>query len=1446
MGLPLCRSLPSLALLLAAPAVLAGGLQPTARPALDPAEVADLSILQDGPPTVRRTFAWGGAFVGDLNGDGRDDVVLPSSTGERLELFFGAELEEDPESRGEDGDATLELPTGCRQADDRIHFAALGDVDGDGFADLGVACPAADELDLAVVSRGAVALYFGRASWPSAVSEPDTLLRGVPDDPVDDPALAEHVGLRIGALGDIDGDGFADFAVGGVRWDDPEEPFAWIFHGSATADVDLDDTADATWRVVGGILRCLGRLGASALGDIDADGRGDFALYCPEQPSTQTEGSDISFSAFLGGDVMALPPGDIAFGDRSFRWAVSALRVPQARPTNALGDLDGNPGDEFAVINYLDFSGTQQPFGRVILGGPGPWEDLDILEPLYPGFDQGEDDWDHPEALQLAPAGDLFGDGNKLWMRTGHGAEARIGLLDSPDPSLWADSEVPPLRVVFSPPAGLDPGEDWRLGLGGPGDFDGDGTDDLLITGGHGEDGCDPLACGGAWLILCRDVDGDGSSPCTGDCDDADAAVGPLVPEQCDAIDHDCDGEDGLADGDGDGVLGCEGDCDDTDPEIAPGFAEDCDAGRDVNCDGLVPLEDVDGDLAVNCEDCQPWMPAVNPDADEICDGLDTDCDGRVCDEERDVDRDGAMGCSPGLLCGQDDLDPDDCDDLNPFVGPHRWEDCENGIDDDCDGAIDEAQDGDSDQVSSCQGDCDDSRADVFPGAEELCDGLDNDCDGDVDEGRDFDDDGLSRCQGDCDDNDPAIGAGFVGVCDPGVDGNCDGLPDLEDGDGDGFSACSGDCNDADPGIAPTGLDWCDGLDNDCDGVVDGPWDSDLDSWASCLGDCDDSAPDRFPRVREPICDDDIDGDCDNRVDGVDPDCPAPIEEEPPPLRPLGLSCANCRSDVSGGGGLALLLLLGLRRRRKTPVRPWLVGLLVLAFAVPAHAARKEPTMLVYLSRLPDLRAMTAATKVADESGLKAVEVVHHSELFDATTMGLVVDGASRRETCPEDTPAPVLSQASSDALDALISLDYELGRSILDEAIGRLACIDKAVPRRLVADLLFYRGVVRQGLGDDVAAAEDFANVLAMEPEYPGDPNFPPEVDALLSASRTEAATLAPVTVWVYAPLGARVRIDGLERDAEGPVSLAPGTHILQLVRGRDLDTAVVRLDPGRTVLALLAGDRSRALQEVEGNSAARTFARQVLGLAAADAGATVAAVVDLDVPIEPLRYVLRAADGAFSFEPAYAEAPPGGGRASSPRPKRKPRSKATAGNANPRVATGSSSGAPAGSSGGAATGPAAGPGPRVGASVAPGERKLDRVRIRVGGGFVWAHPFPYGQIPLDLSFRLVAGLTIDLSGEISTPGATDYGWIFLPTVAIGASYRFGNAAVQPRIGGVFRLGFDNEAEVIEVAPGWAVRGGADFVPPAGPVLFGLDLHVGMLTRAFYGSLSGTVGLRF
>ncbi len=1464
-----------LPLLLSLPGVAAAGsaLAPTTHPPQDLQAAADLAIEETGPSTVRKTFGWGGRFVGDLDGDGRDDIALPSGTQDRIELFFGGgPWVAAPEVRGPGGESSLVLPPGCRQ-DDRIHFAAAGDLDGDGLADLAVACPGDDLTNAAGTFHGAVLLYFGRATWGSTVPEADGVVRGVPDGAVD-PATHESVGLRVAAAGDVDGDGLDDLLVTGARLTEPDQPLAWVLLGGASGPAT--STSGAEWTVAGEAdQRCFGPLDAAGLGDFDGDGLGDFGLYCPEEPTaldSPTNGVSMAFLGFRAVDLALLGSGLVHADEASFRSGLSPGLRPQASPHAALGDVSGDGLDDVWWPTFFDLEGAGRPSGRVLLGRVGPWPDVTTLEPLLPPFEVGEGGFDHPDGLQIAAAGPLLGGDPLLWIRAGRGEDASVGLLPTADPSLWAESDEPPVLARFVLPDGAIPGEAWRLGLGGPGDADGDGTLDLLVTGGVGGDGCEPLTCGAAWLILCRDADEDGVSACAGDCDDADPGISPALPEQCDAIDHDCDGDTGEGDGDGDGVLACEGDCDDAAADRFPGAPETCDDALDLDCDGLAPGDDRDGDGAINCEDCQPWMASVFPLADEACDGLDTDCDGSLPPIEQDIDRDGFRACA------EDVESLVDCDDLDPFVHPRRHEDCEDGRDNDCDGAIDEAEDRDGDDVTTCQGDCVDTDATVFPGAEELCDGQDNDCDGVVDEGRDMDGDGISRCQGDCDDNAPAIHPGAVGLCDPGVDGNCDGLSDIEDADGDGLTACGGDCDDTAESTRPEATDWCDRVDNDCDGVVDGPWDVDGDTWASCLGDCDDGAADVHPAVVEPACDDGVDGDCDRAADAIDTDCPVPEVVEPPPHRPYGLSCLDCASSVGGGGGvlLALLPLVGRRRRRRASRHRGSAALLLLALALPspAHAARKEPAIVVYLSRLPDLRAMTAATKIADAGGISAVEVLHHTELLLPAT-GLVVQGALSQAVCPEETAPPVLSEAAAGALDLLIALDYEGARTLLDDAIGRLPCLDKPLPRRILSDLLYYRGVVLAGLGDEGAATGDFSRLLAMEPDYAGDPNFPPDVNALLDGVRQARERQAPARLLAYVPTGARVRVDGVERSEKEVIELAPGVHVVQIVRGRDLGTAVVDIEADSDVSAIHADDRLRALREVEASPTARAWARGVLTSSLRDAEIDLMALIDLEVTVQPLRYLVRESTARFSFEEGFngdgrrvkrtkasttsARAARAGGSTqgtaagtTAPPPSSGTSAGAATGTATPPPSTGASSA-------GAATGTATAP-PSTGASNAgaattaravpantAGEEGLDRVRIRLGGGFAWVNPFPYGQAQIDLSFRLVQGLVLDVGGEAATPGPTSYGLIWLPSASVGLSWRFGQGPVQPRLGGLFKLGFDSTDGALAVLPGGAGRFGLDFVPPdARPLVLGIDVQVGVVRDAFFASGGGSLGLRF
>ena len=87
---------------------------------------------------------------------------------------------------------------------------------------------------------------------------------------------------------------------------------------------------------------------------------------------------------------------------------------------------------------------------------------------------------------------------------------------------------------------------------------------------------------------------------------------------------------------DGDGLTPCGGDCDDGHADTYPGAAELCD-GRDNDCDGSVPADETDADNdgyfgGAGCGtpvDCNDDHATINPSASEVKnDGLDQNCNG--------------------------------------------------------------------------------------------------------------------------------------------------------------------------------------------------------------------------------------------------------------------------------------------------------------------------------------------------------------------------------------------------------------------------------------------------------------------------------------------------------------------------------------------------------------------------------------------------------------------------------------------------------------------------------------------------------------------------------------------------------------------------------------------------------------------------------------------------
>ena len=258
----------------------------------------------------------------------------------------------------------------------------------------------------------------------------------------------------------------------------------------------------------------------------------------------------------------------------------------------------------------------------------------------------------------------------------------------------------------------------------------------LLADGRHAcssgcteEVGClEGWACGAGGLCDCAPVD----ETCNGRDDDCDGAIDDDAP----------DASVWFVDGDGDGFG---------DPD-----------------DSVVAYEQPEGTAAAG-GDCDDAVAARHPGAEEVCDGLDDDCDQFVPSDESDVD-DGGYGICEG-----------DCADEDRSRNPGVAEAC-NGVDDDCDGAVPpEEADGDHDGFRICEGDCADGDVTRNPGAAEACNGLDDDCNGAVPANEaDGDEDGFRICAGDCLDKNPDVRPNQNGwfVSDRGdgsYDYNCDG-----------------------------------------------------------------------------------------------------------------------------------------------------------------------------------------------------------------------------------------------------------------------------------------------------------------------------------------------------------------------------------------------------------------------------------------------------------------------------------------------------------------------------------------------------------------------------------------------------------------------------------------------------------------------------------------------
>ncbi len=575
----------------------------------------------------------------------------------------------------------------------------MGDVNGDGFGDVLVTAP---HFSTANTAAGKAYLFYGQA---------DGLAPSFAWSSSGDDRNQAHFGLAAAAAGDLNGDGYADFAVGAPDQDGVQADAgrAFVFMGSRNGP-----GASAAWASSGhDQLQAHFGTALAPAGDANGDGFPDLLVGAPAQslelgptsgpgevflflgtaqglsstPAWTARGDDqagaaFGFSVAGAGDVDGDGRADALVGaylqqhtypvaGRAFLYLGAPGGLAAAPAWSASGDAQAYAQFGFSVSGAGDLDGDGH--ADVVIGAPGHDSAQANSGRAYayrggtPGTGLAETYWwryagtDRPQALygwSVAGAGDVNADG-KGDVLVGAPGEDTLGAgvgraflyhgsLSGPvTPPAWADSGDAQAGAAFG------------SAVASAGDVNADGADDLLVSAPYqdapGQD------VGRAFLYL-------GVKGSTGLCEPAGSACDDLDPcthtDRCDAagacrgVAYSCDDLNPCTHdacrGDGScGNLHSTDPCDDLDPctegdTCGGGLC----AGTPRDCSWL--------DGACSQGRCDPGSgtcqalprPDGTPcDDGDACTGGDN-CRGGTCTPVQDLCTEGAGGCATGGAAG--------------------------------------------------------------------------------------------------------------------------------------------------------------------------------------------------------------------------------------------------------------------------------------------------------------------------------------------------------------------------------------------------------------------------------------------------------------------------------------------------------------------------------------------------------------------------------------------------------------------------------------------------------------------------------------------------------------------------------------------------------------------------------------------------------------------------
>lgn len=428
--------------------------------ALASAQQPRLAYVGDGPEHQMGRALAGGR---DVNLDGKNDFVCgarglassPTFPG-RAYLFSG-------------NGAFIRTFTGAAPGDEfGCSVALLGDVTGDGSADLLIGARSADGP--AGVNSGRAYLYRGESPAHAC----DYTLVAV----FDSPAAGASFGQSVADLGDLDGDGIGDFGIGASYAPTSASPGVLVVYSGATllpvGSVSLGQSGDLFG------YACVGA------GDVDGDGYRDFAVsaatYDVAGPIVNA-GRVTIFRGFTAGALANFSVVRHYDGEQAFQFFGVSLAGGS--------DLDGDGVPDILVgSNQFDAAGATVAENRgkayVYSGANGAL--------VFQREGDEVKDW---FGIGVSMAGDLDRDGVNEFLvgacETEKGGKGKAYAFR-------VGSTTPVFKILGEAGSGLpSQGDAFGFSVATATDLDGDATPEFLV-GAYGYDGFGGSNAGKAYL----------------------------------------------------------------------------------------------------------------------------------------------------------------------------------------------------------------------------------------------------------------------------------------------------------------------------------------------------------------------------------------------------------------------------------------------------------------------------------------------------------------------------------------------------------------------------------------------------------------------------------------------------------------------------------------------------------------------------------------------------------------------------------------------------------------------------------------------------------------------------------------------------------------------------------------------------------------------------------